>query len=47
MKNDATSFKNVDHFGPVLVEPGRFDLNLVWVDSALKISSLGPEWFRS
>ena len=33
-------------FGPVLVKPGRFGLILVWVDSALKVSRLGPEWFR-
>ena len=41
LKKDATSFKNMGHFGPVLVKPGRFDLILVWVDSALKVSRLG------
>ena len=46
LKNDATSFKNMGRFGPVLVKPGRFGLIMVWVDSALKMSRLGPEWFR-
>ena len=46
LKKDATSFKNMGRFGPVLVKPGRFGLILVWIDSALKVSRLGPEWFR-
>ena len=46
LKKDATSFKNMGHFGIVLVTPGRFGLILVWVDSALKLRRLGPEWFR-
>ena len=46
LKKDATSFKNMGRFGPVLVKPGRFGLILVWVDSALKVSRLGPGWFR-
>ena len=45
LKKDAPSFKNMRRFGPVLVKPGRFGLILVWVDSALKVSLLGPEWF--
>ena len=45
-KKDATSFKNMGPFGPVLVKPGRSGLTLVWIDSALKVNRLGPEWFR-
>ena len=46
LKKDATSFKNMGRFGPVLVKPGRFGLILVWIDSALKVSRLGLAWFR-
>ena len=41
LKKDATSFKNIGRFSPVLVKPGRFGLILVWVDSALKVNHLG------
>ena len=44
LKKDATGFKNMGHFGPMLVKPGRFGRILVWVDSALKVSRLGPDW---
>ena len=46
LKKDATSFKNTGRFGPALVKPIRFGLILVWIDSVLKVSRLGPYWFR-
>ena len=46
LKKDATRSKNMGRFGPGLVRPGRFGLMLGVVDSALKVSRLGPEWFR-
>ena len=36
LTKDATSFKNMGRFGPVLVKPGRFGLILVWVDSLFR-----------
>ena len=48
LKKDATSSQNMGRFGPGLVRSGRVVSALfwVWVDSAVKMSRFGPEWFR-